>query len=125
VIPASVLWRDPEGISATDWGLLRAVVATPGARPSDIAAALGLTRGAVSKAVDRLKARGALEQTVNAGDRRVQALWPSAAGQALADRLAPRLAAAEAGFFAGLHPAERVVLARALAGLAGRPDALR
>jgi DNA-binding MarR family transcriptional regulator len=45
------------GATVAEWVVLRALFDADGVKPSELAAKLGLTRGAISKLVDRLVAK--------------------------------------------------------------------
>ena len=75
--------------------------------PSALAAATGLTRGAVSKLVDRLLHKALLSRTEAAGDRRFQDVALTAAGRTLVPRLAAIADRNDEEFFAALSKEER------------------
>ncbi|MFO0919203.1 MAG: helix-turn-helix domain-containing protein [Planctomycetaceae bacterium] len=45
---------EAQGVTVAEWVLLRQMFDTPAANPSQLAAAIGMTRGAISKLVERL-----------------------------------------------------------------------
>jgi DNA-binding MarR family transcriptional regulator len=77
------------GVTVAEWVLLRAMFNAGEINPSDLAAALGITRGAVSKLVERLFRKNLVVRKSAPGDRRFQNLTLTAAGR----RLVPVLAA--------------------------------
>src|ERR1700753_1242674 len=56
--------------SVAEWVLLRELHARGQAAPGELADALGLTRGAVSKIVDKLEAKDWLQAEIREGDNR-------------------------------------------------------
>jgi hypothetical protein len=49
---------EQRGVTVAEWVVLRALYERDGVKPSELASKLGLTRGAISKLVDRLAAKG-------------------------------------------------------------------
>ena len=76
-------------VTVAEWVILREMFHREGTAPSDLAALTGLTRGAVSKLVDRLIAKDLIARTYADDDRRYQSLALTATG----DKLVPKLAA--------------------------------
>ena len=114
-----------QGVTAAEWLLLRDLHAAGAVPQTRLADRLGLTRGAVSKLVDRLVAKRLLVRgRGGGGDRRVQIIGLTGTGALLIPELARAAGASEAVLFAGLSPRERTILGTALAKLAGRPSAL-
>ncbi len=106
---------EARGVTVAEWVVLRALYDRPdGAAPSEIAARLGMTRGAISKLVDRLAAKGLLACAARAGDRRFQVLALTPAGRALVPDLACLADANDEAFFGHLGPAQRAALEAAL-----------
>jgi DNA-binding MarR family transcriptional regulator len=61
------------GVTVAEWVILREMYdSNDSTSPSKIAALTGLTRGAVSKLIDRLLHKGLLTRTASSGDRRYQ-----------------------------------------------------
>ena len=103
-------WRDRPVV-------LRQLYDQPAA-PSRLAEASGLTRGAISKLVDRLLEKGLLTRVAAAGDRRYQEVQLTAAGRALVPELAALADANDAACFEALTAEERATLAALLRKLA-------
>ncbi len=106
-------------VTVAEWVILREMYSGRyDTTPSSIAALTGLSRGAVSKLIDRLLAKGLITRTASSLDRRFQEvnLTPSA------EKLVPGLAAVadvnDARFFSALSDTERKSLMRLLAKLA-------
>lgn len=101
---------EAHGVTVAEWVVLRALYEQDGVRPSDIAATLGLTRGAISKLVDRLVAKSLVSVRGDAGDARVQVVRLRAAGRHLVPMLAALADENDARAFGHLDQAERAVL---------------
>jgi DNA-binding MarR family transcriptional regulator len=61
---------EAQGVTVAEWVLLRTLFDTDSAHPSELAAQIGLTRGAVSKLVERLAAKRLLSCRPDKLDRR-------------------------------------------------------
>jgi DNA-binding MarR family transcriptional regulator len=95
------------GVSVAEWVVLRELHGRDAVAPSEVAARIGMTRGAVSKLIDRLAAKALVTRRPGAADRRYQSLALTAAGQALLPRLAALADRNDAEFFGHLKPDER------------------
>lgn len=111
---------EAHGVTVAEWVLLRALFDSPGARPSEIATRLGLTRGAVSKLVDRLVAKALVAVQGDVQDRRAQILTLTEAGRALVPTLAALADQNDAEAFGHLGPDEHATLLATLQGLVAR-----
>lgn len=105
-------------VGVAEWVLLRELFDRADLSPSEIADALGMTRGAISKLEDRLAARALIVRTADAADRRSHRLGLSAEGRLLVPRLAALADASDEEFFGDLDEATRAELLRALRVLA-------
>lgn len=105
-------------VGVAEWVLLRELFDRADLSPSEIADALGMTRGAISKLEDRLAARALIVRTDDAADRRSHRLGLSAEGRQLVPRLAALADASDEEFFGDLDEATRAELLRALRVLA-------
>lgn len=107
-----------EGISAAEWVALRLLLGEARRSSADLAALTGMTRGAVSKVLDKLESKALVTRAPNPGDGRV--LWLSLTRKG--ERLVPKLAALadrnDAHFFDCLDAKERAALRRSLEKLA-------
>lgn len=77
------------GVTVAEWVVMRALFDVEALKPSEIAERIGLTRGAVSKLLDRLAGKQLVLRREDGVDQRSQRIRLSAAGR----RLVPRLAA--------------------------------
>jgi DNA-binding MarR family transcriptional regulator len=101
-------------VTAAEWVILRELFARRNAAPSTIAGRIGMTRGAVTKLVDRLAAKALVIREESAGDRRYQVLALTPAGRRLVPTLAALADRNDAEFFGHLEPAQRATFERLL-----------
>ncbi len=85
---AFALRVETQGVTVAEWVLLREMLSTGAANPSQLADAVGMTRGAVSKLIERLCRKRLAKRSFPDGDRRYQSIELTAAGS----RLVPVLA---------------------------------
>ncbi len=105
----------PHGVTAAEAALLRELRAAGPVAPSLLADRLGMTRGAITKLVDRLKAKQYLVRAKGRGDGRMQTIALTGAGARLAPELDAVAARVEAAMFGKLDAASRAGLAKGLA----------
>jgi len=98
------------GVTVAEWVVLRALFEADDVNPSQIAETLGMTRGAISKLVDRLLAKRLISCRHDKNDRRFQSLLLTAAGRKLVPKLAALADQNDAEFFAPLCPEQRSAL---------------
>lgn len=108
------------GVTLAEWVVLRALYGDEGARPSQLAQKLGLSRGAVSKLMDRLAAKGLLATRADALDGRGLLLDLTETGRALVPVLAAEADRNDAEAFVHLSADEREALRQTLQRLAAR-----
>ncbi|WP_129779156.1 MarR family winged helix-turn-helix transcriptional regulator [Peristeroidobacter soli] len=105
-------------ISVAEWVALNQIGNTPDPTPARLADSMGMTRGAVSKVLDKLDAKNWIARTTSDQDSRVQFLSLTAAGR----RLLPQLTAIADGnderFFNALTKSEQATLRGLLRKLA-------
>jgi DNA-binding MarR family transcriptional regulator len=101
-------------VTVAEWVALRELYDHEVIAPSALAEQLGMTRGTVSKLVDRLLVKKLVQRTQGEGDRRYQELAITAAGRALVPKLAALADANDAEFFGHLGARERTTLEAAL-----------
>jgi DNA-binding MarR family transcriptional regulator len=80
---------EAHGVTVAEWIVLRQSLTIGACSPSRLAEELGMTRGAISKLVERLVGKKLVSRTSGQVDRRYQAIALTAAGR----RLVPVLAA--------------------------------
>ena len=109
----------PDGVTPAEWAVLDALFAAGAVAPSVLAEECRLSRGAVTKLVDRLRAkRLVVRAAAGREDRRYQTIALTGQGASLVPRLRAAVTDAEAAAFVRLSSSERASLAAALAKLA-------
>lgn len=98
------------GVTVAEWVVLRELFEAGETAPSGLAARIGMTRGAVSKLVDRLEAKELIVRLHAADDRRFQSIALSKAGRTLVPQLAHLADVNDAEFFGHLPPSRRKAL---------------
>jgi DNA-binding MarR family transcriptional regulator len=109
---------EAEGVTVAEWVVLRALYAAEPMAPSHLAERMGMTKGAISKLVDRLVAKDLVERREVGGGGRRQSLTLGPQGHALVPQLAALADQNDADAFGGLAPGERRDLKRLLHKLA-------
>lgn len=115
------------GVTVAEWVVLRALFDGDDVKPSELATKLGLTRGAISKLVDRLVAKDLVSVRGDARDGRAQLVTIRASGRRLVPKLAALADENDAEAFGHLEQDQRAFLLttlRAIAehvGLVGAP----
>jgi DNA-binding MarR family transcriptional regulator len=102
------------GATVAEWVILREILEAGRTSPGRLATSTGLTRGAVSKLVDRLVHKGLVSRTEADRDRRFQDVELTAAGRALVPRLAVLADRNDQEFFCRLSARERETLVTTL-----------
>lgn len=95
------------GVTVAEWVVLRALYERDAVAPSTLADSLNMTRGGISKLVERLCARSLLTRTTGHGDQRYQQLELTDAGRELVPELAALADQNDAEFFGHLTPEDR------------------
>jgi DNA-binding MarR family transcriptional regulator len=108
---------ETHGVTVAEWVVLRTLLDADAINPSRIADAIGMTRGAVSKLVDRLSAKGLVTCDEGKVDRRYQTVALTAAGRRLVPTLATLADQNDREFFGHLSRQEREALFAALKGI--------
>lgn len=98
---------EAEGVTVAEWVVLRELLRLGEVVPSNLAESLGMTRGAVSKLLDRLAAKELVARVSEERDRRYQRVELTAAGRSLVPRLARTADENDAEFFGHLDEAKR------------------
>ena len=105
------------GGSTSTWLVLQAVTSTEVATQGQLAAAIGVRQPTLTHHLDGLERAGLVTRTRDPGNRRVQRLAVTEAGEALFLRLRRAAAAFEGRLRAGLDEEDVVTLRRLLAQL--------
>jgi DNA-binding MarR family transcriptional regulator len=104
-------------VTVAEWVLLRELFDHEQAIPSELAERIGMSRGTISKLIDRVVAKGLVTRGVHDDDGRYQRVQLTAAGRALVPTLAALADENDESFFGHLTHAERARLERALKAL--------
>jgi len=107
-------------VTVAEWVTLRVLFEHEALAPSVLADRLGMTRGAISKLVDRLVAKALVTRTTDQRDRRYQELAITAAGRALVPELAALADQNDAEFFGHLTAADRAAMTRIMRDIVRR-----
>ena len=113
---------EARGVSVSDWVALRTLHDQPDATHAALVAALGMTKGAVSKVVSRLQDKGLVTRAPHAADARAQVLALTPAGRALVPLLAADADANDERFFGHLGARRRQELKTLLQALVRQHD---
>jgi len=109
---------EAQGVTVAEWVVLRQLLGQQEITPSQLADQLGMTRGAVSKLIERLCQKNLVERQSLTEDRRYQHLGLTSAGQALVPVLARLADENEAECFGHLSAGQQQALRTALQELA-------
>ena len=101
-------------VSVAEWVVLSQIAARPEVRPAELADQLGLTRGAVSKVLDKLEAKKWTARRTSPDDNRVQILSLTRQGERALPQLADIADRNDARFFKCLDAEEQKMLRRLL-----------
>jgi len=104
-------------ISVAEWVVICQVQGRPGITPGELAEMLDLTRGAVSKVIDKLEAKRWIARSTKPQDGRVQLLSLTRLGTRILPELTEIADQNDRQFFEGLDPGERTTLRRLLGKL--------
>jgi DNA-binding MarR family transcriptional regulator len=102
------------GVTVAEWVILREMFGEAETSPGVVAERIGMTRGGVSKLVDRLFEKQLVTRTERADDRRFQSVALTAAGRRLVPQLASLADQNDEEFFHPLSARERVALIAAM-----------
>ena len=105
---------ESRGITVAEWVVVRALYDVKVGAAHVLADELGLTRGAVSKLVDRLVAKSLVTKRLSKNDRRYQELALTPTGRGLVPQLAALADGNDEEFFGVLKRQEREFLAELL-----------
>ncbi len=101
---------EARGVTVAEWVLMREMHRQGPANPSQLAEALGMTRGAISKLVERLCRKELVERTLSSDDRRYQSVTLTAGGTKLVPVVASLADENDREFFGDLAAEQRVQL---------------
>jgi DNA-binding MarR family transcriptional regulator len=98
------------GVTVAEWVLMREMFDDDLASPGVLAERIGMTRGGVSKLVDRLVSKELITRRERSDDRRFQSIALTAAGRRLIPQLAALADQNDEEFFHPLSAGERAAL---------------
>ncbi|HEX4321192.1 MAG TPA: MarR family transcriptional regulator [Acidobacteriaceae bacterium] len=98
------------GVTVAEWVMLREMYSESTLTPSALAGKTGLTRGAVSKLVDRLLHKRLLTREERSDDRRFQTIALTDEGRKMVPKLAALADENDAEFFSAITKSEREAL---------------
>ena len=98
------------GVTVAEWVVMREMFDDEETSPSVLAERIGMTRGGVSKLVDRLVSKNLITRRERGDDRRFQSIALTAAGRRLVPRLAALADQNDEEFFHPLSAGERAAL---------------
>ena len=104
--------------SVAEWVVLCLILERPGITPGELAESLTMTRGAVSKIIDKLETKNWVARSAKPGDGRVQLLSLTRRGSRILPELAEIADQNDREFFDCLEAGERATLRRLLGKLA-------
>jgi DNA-binding MarR family transcriptional regulator len=105
---------EAHGVTVAEWVVLRQLFDAGETHPSQLAGSLGMTRGAISKLVDRLVAKGHVVRAAGEDDRRYQTVKLASSGRKLVPTLAALADQNDAEFFGHLSPEQIAALTNTL-----------
>ena len=111
---------EAHGVTVAEWVVMRALFDDSSVNPSEVADKIGLTRGAVSKLVERLVKKDLVTCRVERKDRRYQRIGLTASGRKLVPVLARLADQNDREFFSHLRDTERANLTAVLRDIVDR-----
>lgn len=117
---AFALKVEAKGVTVAEWVLLRQLYDANGQSPSELADQLGMTRGAISKLIERLHQKQLAARQSVTGDRRFQSIELTPAGRRLVPTLARLADENDRDFFGHLSDREREQLSSVLQDIVHR-----
>lgn len=103
-----------QGVTVAEWVVLRALFDAESRNPSQVAEQLGMTRGAISKLVERLCQKKLVTRKADVADGRYQTIALAPAGCKLVPKLARLADENDRQFFGHLGAKEREALTAVL-----------
>jgi DNA-binding MarR family transcriptional regulator len=98
------------GVTVAEWVVMREMFDEEETSPGVVAERIGMTRGGVSKLMDRLVGKGLVTRKEREDDRRFQAIALTAVGRRLLPKLAALADENDEEFFEALNAKERAAL---------------
>lgn len=107
-------------VTVAEWAFMRTLYDVNAVAPSDLAAKMGITRGAISKLADRLLAKKLIERMESTKDKRAHTLSLTGQGRGMVPMLAALADQNDTEFFGVLTEEDQQTLDRILKVLAER-----
>lgn len=108
---------EENGVTVSEWVALRTLYASSSSSARALVESLGMTKGAVSKVLDRLERKKLVRRVADPDDGRAQRIALTATGRQLVPKLAALADENDAHFFGRLSPEARRTLADTLSEL--------
>lgn len=108
-----------QNISVAEWVAMNQVAAGIGLTAATLAASMGMTRGAVSKVLDKLDSKKLISRSMSSADSRVRLLSLTERARRILPRLTSVADGNDSYFFAALDSDEKTALRNLLLKLAG------
>jgi DNA-binding MarR family transcriptional regulator len=108
---------EAKGVTVAEWALMRQMFQAGPVNPSQLADHLGMTRGAISKLIERLLDKSLVDRTSSGKDRRYQSVSLTAKGRRLVPILARLADANDAEMFGHLTARTQAELVELLRGI--------
>lgn len=105
---------EERGVTVSEWVALRTLYASSSSTAGALVESLGMTKGAVSKVLDRLERKKLVRRIADPGDGRAQRIALTAVGRKRVPGLASLADENDAHFFGQLSPGARRALAETL-----------
>lgn len=105
---------EAQGVTVAEWVVMRRLFDLGEVHPSQLAESLGMTRGAISKLIERLLAKSLVIRRAEGADRRFQTVRLAATGRRLVPVLAAMADANDAEFFGHMSAEELSALTTSL-----------
>jgi len=109
-----------QGVTVAEWVVMRALFDEDGVKPSELSETIGMTRGAISKLLDRLATKELVVVRGDTLDRRAQLVTLSALGRRLVPKLAELADENDAETFGHLTAEQRTMLLSLLRSIVDR-----
>lgn len=107
-----------QGLSVAEWVALNQIERGAAMTPAGLADAMGMTRGAISKVLDKLQFKGWITRETSPEDHRVQLLALTRQGKRVLPELTTIADGNDERFFGALDASERATLRKLLKKLA-------
>jgi DNA-binding MarR family transcriptional regulator len=108
-----------QGMSVAEWVAMNQLAAGAELTPAKLAATMGMTRGAISKVLDKLDSKKLISRSISSLDSRVQLLSLTERARRILPRLTSVADGNDSHYFAALDSGEKAALRKLLRKLAG------